>query len=104
MAVATVILVAWLFSHVTGFRARAFLWGFTTAFGGVFIYGLFAPLAGIVTSVEQVITPWGEQMSVLRRDSVSPLLVPAYVWRCQCLASACSAHSGSGRATASAVC
>ena len=78
MAVATVILVAWLFSHVTAFRARAFLWGFTAAFGGLFLYGVFSPLAGTVTSVEQAITPWGEQMSVLRRDAVSPLLVPAY--------------------------
>ncbi len=31
LAVATVVLVAWLFSHITGFRARAYLWGFTIA-------------------------------------------------------------------------
>src|SRR6185436_14958063 len=29
-------------------------------------------------SVERVVTPWGEQMSVARRESVSALLVPAY--------------------------
>ena len=28
---------------------------------------------------DRVVTPWGEPMSVLRRDGISALLVPAYV-------------------------
>ena len=76
---ATVVLVAWLFSHITGFRARAYLWGFTILLASIFLYGLFVPLAGVVTSVDRVVTPWGEQMSVLRRESASALLVPTYL-------------------------
>ena len=78
LAMANVVMVVWLFSHVTGFRARAYFWVFTIAFGALFLYGLFVPLAGVVTSVDRVITPWGEQMSVLRRESASAWLVPTY--------------------------
>ena len=79
LAIVTIIFVAWLFSHITGFRARVYLWGFTIAFGCLFLYGLFVPLAGVVTSVDRTVTPWGEQMAVLQRESASPLLVPAYI-------------------------
>jgi PAS domain S-box-containing protein len=78
MAVLLVMSVAWLFASVTGLRARVFLWTLTIAFTGLFLFGLFHPLAGLVTAVERVVTPWGESMSVLRRGSVSRFLVPAY--------------------------
>ena len=78
MAVVTVIAMAWLLAYVTDHRPRMFLWLFTLAFGGLFVYGFFVPLAGTVTSIAHVVTPWGEDMSFLRRESVSELLVPAY--------------------------
>jgi len=79
LAVLTVIFVAWLFASVTGFRPRAFLWMFTLAFCVVFAFGLNAPLAGAVTAIDQAVTPWGETISVLRREAASPLLVPVYL-------------------------
>jgi PAS domain S-box-containing protein len=79
MAVVTVVCVAWLFARMTDLRARGYLWGFTILFGGVFLFGLFVPLAGVVLSVDSVITPWGERISVLRRESPSPVLLPAYI-------------------------
>ena len=79
LAVSVVVFVAWLFASITGFRARAFLWPFTLLFGALFIYDVFVPLAGTVTAVDQVVTPWGESMSVLRREGGSPLLLPAYM-------------------------
>jgi PAS domain S-box-containing protein len=78
-ATSTVVFIAWLFVHVTGLRARRALWAFTIAFVVFFVYGLFTPLAGVVTGVERVVTPWGESMSMLRRESITPFLVPAYV-------------------------
>jgi PAS domain S-box-containing protein len=79
IAVATVVAAGWLFAHVTGFRPRALLWSFSTAFTGLLIFGLFVPLAGVVTAVEQIVTPWGETISILRREAASPLVLPAYV-------------------------
>jgi two-component system cell cycle sensor histidine kinase/response regulator CckA len=79
VALATVACVGWLFSHVTGFRPRVALWALTIAFTGLFIYGLFVPVAGVVTGVDRVVTPWGEQISMLRRESLSPMLVPVYL-------------------------
>jgi PAS domain S-box-containing protein len=79
LAVSTVICIAWLLSEVTGFRPRLFLRTFTVVYTCLFVYGVFVPLAGTVTSVEQVVTPWGESMSILRRDSQTALLVPAYI-------------------------
>ena len=78
LAVVTVIAVAWLFAHITDLRARAYLWGFSILFGAIFLFGFFRPLAGVVVSVDSVVTPWGEQMSVLRRELPSPILFPAY--------------------------
>src|SRR5689334_19704546 len=37
LAVATVVLVAWLFAYVTDFRPKIFLWTLTGAFGVVFV-------------------------------------------------------------------
>ncbi len=79
VAVATVICVVWLLANVTGFRPRTFLWTFTLVFGGVLVYGLFEPFAGVVTGVERVVTPWGELITVLRRDAISALVEPIYV-------------------------
>ena len=79
VALATVACLGWLFSHVTGFRPRVALWALTIAFTGLFIYGLFVPVAGVVTGVDRVVTPWGEQISMLRRESLSPMLVPVYL-------------------------
>ena len=78
-ATSTVVVIAWLFVHITGLHVRRALWALTIAFAALFIYGLFTPLAGVVTAVERVVTPWGESMSVLRRESMTPFLVPAYV-------------------------
>jgi PAS domain S-box-containing protein len=80
LAVATVIAVAWLFAHLTGFLPRKFLGPFTAAFGVLFIYGLFVPLAGTVTGVARAMTPWGETISVLSRVSPSPILLPVYAF------------------------
>ena len=62
-----------------GFPPRVALWALTIAFTSLFIYGLFVPVAGVVTGVDRVVTPWGEQISMLRRESLSPMLVPVYL-------------------------
>jgi PAS domain S-box-containing protein len=79
MAVLNVIAVAWLFAQVTGFRPRWWLRALTIVFGGLFLFGLFEPMTGVVTDVERIVTPWGETISVLHRDAVRPLLTPAYL-------------------------
>ena len=78
LAVSTVSVLAWLFAYVTDFHPRKFLWPFTIVFAGLFLYGLFVPLAGTVSGIERVATPWGETMSMLRRDSPNPFLLPIY--------------------------
>jgi len=79
LVVATMPFVAWLFASLTGFRPRGLLSVLSIAFGGLFIVGLMAPMAGTVTGIDRVVTPWGETISVLRRDSASRLLIPAYM-------------------------
>ena len=79
LVVATMPFVAWLFASLTGFRPRGLLSVLSIAFGGLFIVGLLVPLAGTVTGIDRVVTPWGETISVLRRDSASRLLIPAYM-------------------------
>jgi PAS domain S-box-containing protein len=78
-AVASVIFVGWLFADITGLRARRFLWPFSIAFAVLFIYAVFVPIAGTVTAVDTVMTPWGESMSVLQRESPTVLLGPVYL-------------------------
>jgi two-component system, cell cycle sensor histidine kinase and response regulator CckA len=77
-ATSTVTFIGWLFVHVTGLGSRRVMWAVTFAFTTFFIFGLFTPLAGVVTAVDRVVTPWGETLSVLRRESQTPFLVPAY--------------------------
>jgi PAS domain S-box-containing protein len=79
LAIATVLLVIWLFSHATGYRARKYQWTATVAFAAIFVMNQFQPLAGVVTSIEQAVTPWGEQLSTFQRGSISPVIVFAYV-------------------------
>jgi PAS domain-containing protein len=76
----SVISVAWLFSSASGVRARPYLWTVTIALLGGVIAGLTVrPPTGLVTGVDQVITGWSEQISVLRRESPSSLLPVVYV-------------------------
>jgi signal transduction histidine kinase len=79
LAVLGQITTVWLLSRIGGVRARWFLW-FTTV---TFVLAVFAnlaisPLAGQVTGVESVSMPWGEQVSMLHRESPSVWLVPLY--------------------------
>jgi PAS domain S-box-containing protein len=79
LGVLTVIFAVWLFASATDFRPRRYLLPFTFAFGGLLLVGFVVPLAGTVTAIERVVTPWGETLTALRRDGASPLLVPAYL-------------------------
>jgi PAS domain S-box-containing protein len=79
VAILAVICLGWLFFHVTALSARRTLWAFTVIYGGCFVVGVFVPFAGIVSSVDHVVTPWGEAMSMLRRESLTPVLVPLYL-------------------------
>jgi PAS domain S-box-containing protein len=78
LAVLTVLFAVWLFACATDFRPRRYLVPFTLAFGGLLLIGFVYPLAGTVTAIDRVVTPWGETLSVLRREGVSQFLVPAY--------------------------
>lgn len=79
-AVASVIFVGWLFADLSGVRAGRFLWPFSVAFVALFISTFFIPLAGQVTDVDRILTPWGETMSVLRRETPRTVLLgPIYV-------------------------
>ena len=79
-AVASVIFVGWLFADLSGIRAGRFLWPFSVAFLALLIYTFFVPLAGPVTSVDRIVTPWGETMSVLQRETPkTALLGPVYL-------------------------
>jgi PAS domain S-box-containing protein len=79
-AVAGLVFVGWLFANITGLRAERLLWPFSAAFAVLFVYTLFVPLAGTVTHVDTVVAPWGETMSVLRRQPASTVLLgPVYV-------------------------
>jgi PAS domain S-box-containing protein len=79
-AVASVIFVGWLFADLSGLRAGRFLWPFSVSFVALFITTFFIPLAGQVTDVDSIVTPWGETMSVLRRETPRTVLLgPIYV-------------------------
>jgi PAS domain S-box-containing protein len=80
MAVALVVFIAWLFASVTGFRPRVYLWTISIAYGALFVFGHFVPLAGTVVGIDRAATPWGEMLTVLRRESGSPLLIPIYLF------------------------
>ncbi|HLG55929.1 MAG TPA: PAS domain S-box protein [Vicinamibacterales bacterium] len=76
----SVISLAWLFSSVSGVRARLYLWIVTTVLLAGVLAGLtLRPSTGIVTSVVQVVMPWGEQISSLQRLTPSPFLPIMYV-------------------------
>ena len=79
-AVASVIFVGWLFADLSGVRAGRFLWPFSIAFVLLFVSTFFIPLAGQVTDVDSIVTPWGETMSVLRRETPRTVLLgPIYL-------------------------
>src|SRR5688572_21295471 len=80
VAVALVVFIAWLFASVTDFRPRVFLWTISIAYGALFVFGHFVPLAGTVVGIDRAATPWGEMLTVLRRESGSPLLIPIYLF------------------------
>ena len=80
----TVVVIAqittvWLFSLIATVPARWFV-RLTTA---IFLIAVLAnlmvsPLAGLVIGIERVSMPWGEQVSLLRRESQSVWLLPLY--------------------------
>ena len=79
-AVASVIFVGWLFADLSGIRAGRFLWPFSIAFVVLFVSTFFIPFAGQVTDVDSIVTPWGETLSVLRRETPRTVLLgPVYV-------------------------
>jgi len=79
-AVASVIFVGWLFADLSGLRAGRFLWPFSIAFVALLIYTFFFPLAGTVTDVDRIVTPWGETISVLQRETPRTVLLgPVYL-------------------------
>ena len=69
---------AWLYSLVSGTRARGFVWGATAVALGLVVVHVMRPLTGTVTGVERMLTTWGEPLSSLRRESPSRWLVVAY--------------------------
>ena len=78
-AMAIVLCILWLFAELTGFRPRAYLWMFTVFFGTLTVYGYFHPYTGVVVGVERAAAPWGELITVLRRDDITPLAIPLYL-------------------------
>jgi PAS domain S-box-containing protein len=79
-AVASVIFVGWLFAELSSLRAGRFLWPFSIAFVALLISTFFFPLAGMVSDVDRIVTPWGETISVLERQTPQRvLLVPVYL-------------------------
>jgi PAS domain S-box-containing protein len=80
LAVLGQITALWLMSLIAGVRARWFVWFTTAAFLlAVFANAVIAPLAGVVTGVERVAMSWGEEVSILHRESQSFWLRPLYL-------------------------
>jgi signal transduction histidine kinase len=79
LAVLSQISVVWLVSLIADVRARWFVWSMTAVFlAAAFVNAAILPLAGSVTGVERIATPWGEQISILHRESPSRWLAPLY--------------------------
>jgi len=80
-AATSVVALTWLFSMISGVRARWFVWLVTVGLMAMTIRGLFfTHLTGLVTGVGHVVTPWGETISALERGPSSPLLPFAYAF------------------------
>jgi two-component system sensor histidine kinase UhpB len=70
----------WLLSLITGVRARWFVWSITAVFlTAAVTNAAILPLAGTVTSIDRIVTPWGEQVSILHRELASRWLGPLYL-------------------------
>ena len=65
----------WVLSLISGVRARRFVWGITAVFVTATLVNVaLLPLTGTVTAVDQILTTWGETVSILHRESPSPWL------------------------------
>jgi signal transduction histidine kinase/ActR/RegA family two-component response regulator len=72
--------VVWVFSDLTGVRARPFAWFVTLVMAAATIIAIAGvPVAGIVTGVERASLPWGETFSSPTRSDPSGILIPLYV-------------------------
>src|SRR4030095_11623855 len=68
---------AWIFSEVTGVRARAFLWFVTITMVAISVVtAAGVPLVGSVTALERVPLPWGEMFSVNTRTEPYAVVIP----------------------------
>ena len=71
--------LTWMFSEITGVRARAFVWFSTISMGAVAAaVAVGVPLVGTVTGLERVSLPWDETFTVITRTDPMAFAVPAY--------------------------
>jgi signal transduction histidine kinase len=79
IAVLSQISLVWLVSLIAGVRARWFVWSVSAVLlTAVLANAAILPLTGTVTSVERIATSWGEQVSILHRQSPSGWLALLY--------------------------
>jgi PAS domain S-box-containing protein len=79
-AALTVITLTWLYALISGVRARWYVWTVTIVLISLMVRGLFElHPAGVATGIQQVKTPWGEEIAVIPRPSSGVLLLVAYL-------------------------